>query len=132
MRHRRGRGLANEYITDLHKMAREDPRIIFTGYVFGDGYLELGSNGYAFIETSEVGGTHPALVEEMAFGNCVVTNNTPENMETIGDAGCWYEGTIGADSLKEVLGRLLSIQSSCKNTGIKQENVHLSNIHGKR
>jgi glycosyltransferase involved in cell wall biosynthesis len=99
---------ADEHIAYLHKLAGDDPRIVFTGYVFGDGYLELGSNAYTFIETSGVGGTHPALVEGMAFGNCVVVNNTPENLETIGEAGFWYDGTAGAESLVEVLVRLLA------------------------
>ena len=70
--------------------------VVFTGYVFGEGYQELNTNAYAFVETSGVGGTHPALVEAMAFGNCVVTHNTPENLETLGEAGLWYNGQAGA------------------------------------
>lgn len=95
------------YITSLKTSAKDDPRVIFTGYVFGKGYYEIGSNAYIFVETSGVGGTHPALVEAMAFGNCVVVHNTPENLETIGDAGFAYEGKMGADSLRQVLQRLL-------------------------
>ncbi|RME46079.1 MAG: DUF1972 domain-containing protein [Chloroflexi bacterium] len=84
-----------------------DPRIIFTGYVFGEGYWELSSNAYACALTSGVGGTHPALVEAMAFGNAVIVHNTPENLETIGDAGLSYDGRVGAPSLAEALRRLL-------------------------
>jgi glycosyltransferase involved in cell wall biosynthesis len=62
----------------------------FTGYCFGDGYRELGSNAYAFVESSGVGGTHPALLEAMGMGNCVVVNGTAENLETIGSAGMSY------------------------------------------
>lgn len=102
-----GSSYADTYIESLQKRAASDPRIILTGYVFGEGYLELGSNAYIFVETSMVGGTHPALVEAMAFGNAVVVNDTPENLETIGDAGFSYDGTEGAESLAEVLQRLL-------------------------
>ncbi|MFZ2488198.1 MAG: DUF1972 domain-containing protein [Anaerolineae bacterium] len=98
---------AEEYKAELHRLAGDDPRIIFTGYVFGEGYWELGSNAYAFVETSGVGGTHPALVEAMSFGNCVVVHNTPENLETIGHAGLWYEGAAGEASLARVLRTLL-------------------------
>lgn len=98
---------AEEYKAELRRLAGDDPRIVFTGYVFGEGYHELGSNAYAFVETSGVGGTHPALVEAMAFGNCVITHNTPENLETIGAAGLWYDGTAGAASLARVLQTLL-------------------------
>jgi len=97
-----------DYIASLKARAQGDPRIIFTGYVFGRGYRELGSNAYIFIETSGVGGTHPALIEAMAFGNCVVVHNTLENLETIGDTGFAYDGKIGAGSLRRVLQHLLA------------------------
>jgi len=97
-----------DYKKELFELAKEDPRIVFTGYVFGDGYFELGSNAYIFVETSGVGGTHPAVVEAMAFGNCVIVNNTPENLETISDAGFAYDGNIGVESLKKQLENLLS------------------------
>ena len=99
---------AEEYIASLKKLAEGDKRIIFTGYVFGRGYHELGSNARIFVETSGVGGTHPALVEAMAFKNCVVTYNTPENLETIGEAGFAYDGKIGGDDLRKVLDHLIN------------------------
>lgn len=99
---------AKDYIASLKSSAQDDPRIIFTGYVFGEGYHELGSNARIFVETSGVGGTHPALVEAMAFGNCVIVHNTPENLETIGGAGFAYDGKVGANSLHQVLAELLA------------------------
>jgi glycosyltransferase involved in cell wall biosynthesis len=98
---------ADEYVATLKERASDDPRVIFTGYVFSKGYHELGSNAYVFVETSGVGGTHPALLEAMAFGNCVVVHNTAENLETISDAGFAYEGQAGADGLRHVLQDLL-------------------------
>ena len=98
---------AEAYQTQLRALAGDDPRIVFTGYVFGQGYHELGSNAAIFVETSSVGGTHPALVEAMAFGNCVIVNNTPENCETIADAGLTYDGKRGAANLREILTQLL-------------------------
>ncbi len=101
---------AEEYKASLRALAGDDKRIIFTGYVFGKGYQELGSNAAIFIESSGVGGTHPALVEAMAFGNCVIVHNTPENLETIGEgeAGLSYDGKVGAASLRDVLVKLIS------------------------
>lgn len=96
---------AKDYISSLKDVS--NPRIIFTGYLFGEGYRELASNAYLFVETSEVGGTHPALLEAMALGNCVVVNDTAENLETIGEAGFSYEGTRGSESLGDVLRELL-------------------------
>jgi glycosyltransferase involved in cell wall biosynthesis len=97
-----------DYIAALKASAGGDPSIVFTGYQFGDAYAELASNALIFVETSEVGGTHPALVEAMAFGNCVVVNDTPENLETIGEAGFSYNGACGGPALAEVLEELLA------------------------
>lgn len=116
---------AEAYKADLHALAEDDPRIIFTGYVFGKGYQELGSNAYLFAETSGVGGTHPALVEAMAFGNCVITYDTPENLETIGDAGFAYEGKVGAESLQKILAQLL------KNPDLVQKYRELAQVRAK-
>jgi glycosyltransferase involved in cell wall biosynthesis len=98
---------AEEYQADLRRVAAGDPRIIFTGYVFGKGYHELGSNAAIFVESSGVGGTHPALLEAMAFGNSIIVHDTPENLETLGDAGLAYDGTKGAANLQQVLQQLL-------------------------
>jgi glycosyltransferase involved in cell wall biosynthesis len=99
---------ADDYIQRLKAAAGDDPRIVLTGYVFGEGYHELGSNAHIFVETSGVGGTHPALVEAMAFGNCVVAHGTAENLETMGDAGLAYDGGVGAPDLQRVLSCLLA------------------------
>jgi glycosyltransferase involved in cell wall biosynthesis len=67
-----------------------DPRIRFPGAVYGDGYRELLSHALAYVHATEVGGTHPALVEAMGYGNCVIVNDAPENREVVGDAGLWF------------------------------------------
>jgi glycosyltransferase involved in cell wall biosynthesis len=70
--------------------AGADPRILFPGPVYGDGYRELLGHALAYVHATEVGGTHPALVEAMGYGNCVVVNDTPENREVAGDAALWF------------------------------------------
>jgi glycosyltransferase involved in cell wall biosynthesis len=97
---------AEEYKAQLFRTT--DPRVIFTGYCFGEGYRELGSNAYCFVETSGVGGTHPALLEAMAMGNCVIAHNTQENQETMGEAGIVYDGKEGSASLRRSLKHLIS------------------------
>ena len=81
---------AEQYINSLKASARGDKRIIFTGFVFGQDYRALQQNAYCYIHATEVGGTHPALLEAMGYGNCVLTLATPENMEVVGEAGVPY------------------------------------------
>lgn len=93
------------YVSTLK--ATRDPRIVFTGGVYGDGYAQLQQNAYVFVLPDEVGGTHPALVEAMGFGNCVLVNDTPSNLEVIADSGFSYCGTEGANALQGQLQMLL-------------------------
>ena len=73
----------------------------------GDGYRELIRNAALFVAPTEVGSTHPVIVEAMAAGNCVVVNDYEPNLETIGDAGLSYPGHEGAAGLRRVLAELL-------------------------
>jgi glycosyltransferase involved in cell wall biosynthesis len=84
-----GAPYADKYIDRLKKT--EDPRIIFTGFVFGKGYQELQSNAFCYVHATEVGGTHPALIEAMGFGNCTLVNGTPENIEVLEGTGLIYK-----------------------------------------
>lgn len=95
---------AEHYINSLKMSARGDKRIIFTGFVFGQDYRALQQNAYCYVHATEVGGTHPALLEAMGYGNCVLTLATPENIEVVGDAGVPY---IDEYDLSEKLQRVL-------------------------
>jgi glycosyltransferase involved in cell wall biosynthesis len=64
----------------------------------------LRSHAKLYVQATEVGGTHPALVEAMGFGNAIVANDVPEHRETLGDAGRYYSG---AEQLGLVLQELL-------------------------
>ena len=79
---------ALKYIERLK--ATQDPRIRFPGAIYGTGYRELQSHAYAYIQATEVGGTHPALIEAMGAGNCVIAKDTPENREVLADAGVFF------------------------------------------
>jgi glycosyltransferase involved in cell wall biosynthesis len=61
-------------------------RILFPGALYGRDYRTLQRNALIYIQATEVGGTHPAMIEAMASGGCVLANDTPENREVGGDA----------------------------------------------
>lgn len=70
--------------------ATRDPRVIFAGAVYGKGYEELQSHCLAYIHATEVGGTHPALVDAMGRHCAILYLDTPENREVAGRAGLAY------------------------------------------
>lgn len=77
---------ADGYKEIISELAARDSRILLLGAIYGEGYAILQRNAKAYIQATEVGGTHPALVEAMAYGNCVMAYNTPENVEVSGGA----------------------------------------------
>ena len=96
---------ADDYKKKLIELANGDDRIIFTGFVFGSEYKALQQNAFAYVHATEVGGTHPALIEAMGFGNCVLSYETPENAEVVGNAGLMYSS---AEELSAALNKVSS------------------------
>lgn len=74
----------------LQALAREDERVRLVGSVYGDGYAQLQSHAAAYVQASEIGGTHPALLEAMAYGGLVIVNDIPEHREVVGGCGLVY------------------------------------------
>ncbi len=55
------------------------------------GYRELLARAAVYVQATEVGGTHPALVEALGYGRVVCYNATPENEEVAGGAGLPFD-----------------------------------------
>jgi glycosyltransferase involved in cell wall biosynthesis len=94
---------AAEYIGRVR--ATSDPRIVIPGAIYGQGYNELGSHCFAYIHATEVGGTHPALIEAMGRGALTLYLDTAENAEVAGGAGLPFQ----RDTLIQVLERALAM-----------------------
>jgi glycosyltransferase involved in cell wall biosynthesis len=79
---------AASYARDLEEKLRShaSDRILFPGALYGRDYRTLQRNALIYIQATEVGGTHPAMIEAMASGGCVLAHDTPENREVGGDA----------------------------------------------
>jgi glycosyltransferase involved in cell wall biosynthesis len=91
------------YVQRLKALA--DPRVIFTGAVYGEGYWALQKNAAIYISGCEIGGVHPALVEAMAARNAVLFLDTPASRETT--AGCAIPFRADATELAGKLTTLL-------------------------
>ena len=80
-----------------------DARVVVPGAIYGRGYQELGSHCFAYIHATEVGGTHPALIEAMGRGALVLYLDTPENAEVAGGAGVAFTHGDLAEKLQYVM-----------------------------
>ena len=94
---------AAEYIARIRNTT--NPRVVIPGYVFGDGYGELQSHCYAYVHATEVGGTHPALIEAMGRGALILYLETAENTEVAGGIGLPFT----AQTLPAVMQRALDM-----------------------
>ena len=77
-----------KYATELDAEIRRRAggRVLAPGAIYGADYRTLQRNALIYVQATEVGGTHPALIEAMASGGCVLAHDTPENREVGGGA----------------------------------------------
>jgi len=111
-----GAPYAADLIRRIHELA--DDRVVLPGTVYGDGYRELLFNCRVYVHATEVGGTHPALVEAMGAGRPVLYYDTPENREVAADAGVGFRFS-GSSALETTLNELLDDGSRLKVLGEK-------------
>jgi glycosyltransferase involved in cell wall biosynthesis len=78
------------------------------GYVFGDGYGELVHRCGVMCAPTEVGGTHPVIVEAMAAGAALVVSDHAPNLEVVGDAAASFPLAGGPGALATALGALIA------------------------
>ena len=83
---------AEDYIRRVKDTA--DARIVMPGAIYGEGYHQLQSHSAIYVQATEVGGTHPALIEAMGRGALVLYLQTPENAEVAGDAAVPFENDL--------------------------------------
>lgn len=98
---------ADAFIARLKAEAEPDSRILFPGAVYGEGYRELLSHATAYVHATEVGGTHPALIEAMGFGRTVLLHDTEENREVAAGTALYWNAAEPA-TLTAALSALFS------------------------
>ncbi|HET9838425.1 MAG TPA: glycosyltransferase [Candidatus Angelobacter sp.] len=77
------------FIDDLKANAGE--RVKFLGHVDNmDHVKELHCNCYAYIHGHMMGGTNPALLKALGFGNCILAHENPFNAEVLGEYGLLF------------------------------------------
>ena len=92
---------ADDYIARVRQT--KDKRIVMPGAIYGQGYKELGSFCFAYVHATEVGGTHPALIEAMGRGALVLYLDTVENREVAGGVGLPFTVANLADVMRQAL-----------------------------
>ena len=75
----------DEFANQLKEMAKDDDRIIFTGFVQGKELDELYSNAYVYTLPSDLEGMPLSLLEAMSYGNCCLVSDIDECASVVED-----------------------------------------------
>lgn len=86
----------------IKELAKDDERILFSGFVQGDLLSGLSSNSYIYVLPSDLEGMPLTLLESMSYGNCCVVSDIPENASVVGDFGITFEKS-NVEKLRECL-----------------------------
>lgn len=81
----------DSFIKELQSLAKDDDRILFTGFVQGQILDELYSNAYIYTLPSDLEGMPLSLLEAMSYGNCCLVSNIPECAEVVEDKALIFE-----------------------------------------
>lgn len=90
------------YLNQLKEKAKDNPNILFTGFVQGQRKHELFSNSYVFTLPSDLEGMPLGLLGAMSYGSCCLVSDIPECAEVVEDkAVCFRKGDV--NDLREKL-----------------------------
>ena len=93
---------AEKFKSELKKLAGDDDRILFTGFVTGQLLEELFSNAYVFCLPSTLEGLPIALLEAMSYGSCCLASDIPENREAVENFGYTFKNRDVEDLRKNL------------------------------
>ena len=96
----------DSFMKELQESAKEDDRIILTGFVQGKILDELYSNAYIYTLPSDLEGMPLSLLEAMSYGNCCLVSDIPECTEVVEDKALIFKKS-DIEDLKE------KIQDAC-------------------
>lgn len=102
------------FLDEIKELAKEDQRILFTGFVQGTILDELYSNAYIYTLPSDLEGMPLSLLEAMSYGNCCLTSDISECKEVVEDKAIVFQKSNVSD-LKQKL------QALCDSPAIVQK-----------
>ncbi|MBP3634677.1 MAG: glycosyltransferase family 4 protein [Oscillospiraceae bacterium] len=80
----------DDYVRSLHRLAQDDERIVFTGFVQGQLLRQLYGNAYIYVLPSDLEGMPLSLLEAMSFGRCCLVSDIAECAEVVEEHGVLF------------------------------------------
>ena len=95
-----------EFTNELKKMAENDRRILFTGFIRGQELDEIYSNAYIYTLPSDLEGMPLSLLEAMSYGNCCLVSDIEECVSVVEDKALVFKKSVVTELHKK-------LQSAC-------------------
>ncbi|MBR4059726.1 MAG: glycosyltransferase family 4 protein [Lachnospiraceae bacterium] len=92
----------DSFLEELQAIAKDDERILFTGFVQGRMLEELYSNAYIYTLPSDLEGMPLSLLEAMSYGNCCLVSDIAECAEVVEDKAIIFKKS-DVDDLRDKL-----------------------------
>lgn len=92
----------DSYTALLRKKAKDNPNIIFTGFISGDVLREIYSNAYAVCLPSDIEGMSLSLLEALAYGNALLCSDIPENTSVAKNHALYFKKSDTNDLAKKL------------------------------
>jgi glycosyltransferase involved in cell wall biosynthesis len=94
------------YDSPLHRRLRSlaGDRLVLTGHIDDQAVIkELHCNCFAYVHGHSVGGTNPALLKAMGYGNCILAFSSVFNREVLADTGLFWSDRPSLVALMQAL-----------------------------
>jgi len=85
-----GSSYTDDFVAHLKRTAAGDPRVVFTGFAYGDLLAELYSNAAVFVQPSHVEGLPLTLLEAASYGLPVVASDISPHLEVLDRDGAGH------------------------------------------
>ena len=100
---------SKDYYNEMLELAKNNKKIIFTGFVEGETLEELFSNAYLYVLPSDIEGMQMSLLEALGHKRVCLVSDIPENK--IDEQNCYFFEHSNVESLKA---KLLVVSASIK------------------
>lgn len=102
------------FTEECKQMAKDDDRILFTGFVQGKELDELYSNAYVYTLPSDLEGMPLSLLEAMSYGNCCLVSDIDECASVVEDHALVFQKS-NVEDLRDKL------QQACDDTELVEK-----------
>jgi glycosyltransferase involved in cell wall biosynthesis len=124
-----GSSFTDDYVDELHYIARGDKSIVFTNWMHEQILEETYANCALYINPSENEGMPITVLQAMAYGRPVLLSDIPEHLELVSDRNFLFRNASIVD-LAEKITKLIKNKELCTTVGLENKALAKKSFNG--